>query len=73
MLLKFQERLGDMTTEIENTAEKLRKYYDPDLANMFAELEDADSILGGCGGVVLSLICLLKNKAHVFDILMLNS
>lgn len=72
MLIKFQKMLGSLTKEIEKMTDNILKFYRPDSDELFTGLEDADGILGGCGGVILSLICLLKDESHMFDLLMLN-
>ena len=61
----FREKINCLTQNV-------LQFYDTHDANLFLGLEDPDSILTGCGGVVLALICALKGSSCLYDVLMLN-
>lgn len=61
----FREKINCLTQNV-------LQFYDTQDANLFLGLEDSDSILTGCGGVVLALICALKGSSCLYDVLMLN-
>lgn len=62
----------NLTETINILTHNTLQFYDEQNTNLFSGLEDADSILTGCGGVVLALICALKGSSFLYDILMLN-
>lgn len=59
-------------SKINLLTQKILEFYDPHNSYFFSGLEDTDSILTGCGGVILSLICALKGSSCLYDVLMLN-